>query len=104
MYFDSAALTQCTDGSVGFYCPASLTSLSAVLVGTNAQRSSVSFAIANATALFADGSKTVLPTLSGPLGDATSFDWGLPFFYGRRVFIGIEAQASPLGSGPFYAF
>ena len=103
IYFDSGFF-KCTDGSVGFYCPASFTSLSAVLVGTNAQRSAVSFAIDNATALFVDSSKTVLPTLSGPLGDATSFDWGLPFFYGRRVFIGIEGQVSPLGTGPLHAF
>ncbi len=104
LYFDSAAITSCADSSVGFYCPASLTLLSATLVGANAARSMVSFAIDNATALFADSSKVVLPTLAGPLGDATSFDWGLPFFYGRRVFIGIEGQSSSLGTGPLYAF
>jgi hypothetical protein len=38
------------------------------------------------------------------MDDASSFDWGLPFFYGRRVFIGIDGQASSLGTGPFYAF
>jgi hypothetical protein len=104
LFFDSSAIAVCTDSSVGFYCPASLTSLSAILVGANAARVSLSFAIDNATALFVDSSQVVLPTLSGPFGDATSFDWGLPFFYGRRVFIGIEGQNSSLGTGPYHVF
>jgi hypothetical protein len=104
LFFDSAMIATCTDGSVGFYCPPSRTSLSATLVGANAASSTVSFSIDNATSLFADSSQHVLPTLSGPFGDSTSFDWGLPFFYGRRVFIGIDGQPSSIGTGPFYAF
>jgi hypothetical protein len=104
LFFDSTAIPYCADSSIGFYCPKSLTSMSATLLGANAVSSSVSFTVANASALFLDGSKTVLPTLAGPMGDTSSFDWGLPFFYGRRVFIGIEGQASSLGTGPFYAF
>ncbi len=104
LFFDSNLIASCTDSSVGFYCPASLTPLSATLVGANAARISLSFAIENATSLFVDSSQVVLPTLSGPFGDATSFDWGLPFFYGRRVFIGIEGQSSSLGTGPYHAF
>ncbi len=104
LYFDSTAIASCTTSNIGFYCPLSRTALSASLTGANAQRSTIAFDIDNATALFSDGSKSVLPTLSGPLGDGSSFDWGLPFFYGRRVFIGIEGQSSPVGSGPYYVF
>jgi hypothetical protein len=64
----------------------------------------VSFSVDNATILFAGATNNVLPTLAGDIGDANTFDWGLPFFYGRRVFIGIEEQSSPFGTGPFYAF
>jgi len=104
-YFDSAAIPICTaSGSTDFYCPASLVTLSATLVGANAVSIPISFSIDNALALFANASRAVLPTLSGPVGDAHSFDWGLPFFYGRRVFIGIEGQASSLGTGPYFAF
>ena len=104
LYFDSTAIVRCAGSNIGFYCPPSLTPLSAILVGANAQRSTVSFAIDSASTLFSDSSKSVLPTLAGPLGDVTSVDWGLPFFYGRRVFIGIEGRTSSLGTGPLYGF
>jgi len=105
LYFDSAAIPICTaSGSTVFYCPSSRITLSATLVGANAVSIPISFSIDNALALFGNPSQAVLPTLSGPVGDAHSFDWGLPFFYGRRVFIGIEGQASSLGTGPYFAF
>jgi hypothetical protein len=105
LFFDSAAIPGCPASSgAGFYCPGSLTTLSATLVGANAARIAVSFSIDNATALFAGANNIVLPTLSGPMSDVSSFDWGLPFFYGRRVFIGIDGQSSVLGTGPYYAF
>ncbi len=78
--------------------------MSATLVGANAVQATVSFSIDNANLMFADSAKTVLPALSGPSGDNSSFDWGLPFFFGRRVFIGIEGKPSSIGTGPFYAF
>lgn len=105
LFFDSDAIPTCSGGGgSGFYCPSSLTTWSATLLGANAMSIPISFSTDNALRLFADPSKVVLPTLSGPMGDVRTFDWGLPFFYGRRVFIGIEGQASSLGAGPFYAF
>lgn len=102
LYFDSSTIPNCV-GNAGFYCPSSRTTLLATVLGANGSSSPVSFSIDNASALFAGGTNAVLPTLSGP-SDAHTFDWGLPFFYGRRVFIGIEGQASSIGTGPFYAF
>lgn len=104
-YFDSSTIPACVgSAAAGFYCPASLTNLSATMVGANGVNVPVAFSINNAISSFASGTRAVIPTLSGAIGDARTFDWGLPFFYGRRVFIGIEGQASPLGTGPFYAF
>ncbi|MBS1228286.1 MAG: hypothetical protein H6R17_1563 [Proteobacteria bacterium] len=32
------------------------------------------------------------------------FDWGLPFFFGRRVFTAIEGRSTPGGNGPYVAY
>ena len=79
-------------------------SLEATQVGASGVRVAVPFTVNNAVTLFASYPNAVLPGLAGPMGDARTFDWGLPFFYGRRVFVGIQAQPSSLGTGPFYAF
>lgn len=105
-YFDST-INPCKDSkgvATGFYCPSGRTDLSATLMGLNNVSATVNFSIDNATALFANGRNAVLPGLSGPSGDATTFDWGLPFFYGRKLFSGIDSQPSSLGVGPYYAF
>jgi hypothetical protein len=54
--------------------------------------------------MFGDSTLAVLPNLAGSLADPNSFDWGLPFFYGRRVFFGIEGMNPSLATAPFYAF
>ena len=110
LFFDSTIPT-CTGTTVSdFYCPSTRLDLSARLVGANGASSpSLLFSIGNATDLFASRTNAelnhVFPTLAGNLpGQPTTFDWGLPFFYGRRVSFGIEGQPSSLGIGPFYAF
>ncbi|HEY8904533.1 MAG TPA: DUF3443 family protein, partial [Rhodoferax sp.] len=57
----------------------------------------------NAQTLAATGYKAQ-STLAGPIGDSRIFDWGLPFFYGRSVFYGIDQMPSSLGTGPLMAF
>lgn len=105
LYFDSSSIPACVGLNVtGFYCPTSPYVGSATLVGINNAPKSVSFTLENALTLFDGGVNHVLPTLGGNFGHTTSFDWGLPFFYGRPVYVGIEGQTSTLGTGPFYAF
>ncbi|MEI8325131.1 MAG: DUF3443 family protein [Betaproteobacteria bacterium] len=109
LFFNSSAIAACSNANYrGFYCPSGLTVLTATLsvpgAGAATVPVSVPFAVDNAATLFANASWSVYPTLSGPNGDASSFDWGLPFFFDRRVFIGIEGQGSAVGTGPFYAF
>ncbi len=108
-YSNSPAIQPCSGTSASFYCPASLTLQATLFGATGATNKGVSFSIGNASAMFSDSTQAVLPNLAGPTGtsaNGSSFDWGLPFFYGRRVFFGIEGM-TPLGtstSGPFYAF
>lgn len=104
LYFDAASAIPTCVGARGFYCPADALNLSATLVGANAVSRAVSFTVDNALSMFTAPYPPVLPSLAGPFNNTNAFDWGLPFFYGRRVFIGIEGQPSKVGNGPFYAF
>lgn len=100
-FFDSAGtLAACRAGIAGFYCPDTLTPLTATLTGANGQTFTVDFSVANAAVLFATG-QPVLPHLAGDLPDLTAFDFGLPFFYGRRVYFRIQDM---FGDGAFVAF
>ena len=101
-FADSAIPTSKT--SSGFYAPSCTLSLAATNTGTaNPQNTgTVDFQIANADSLFT-GSNNVFFNLGGPTPDST-FDWGLPFFLGRNVFIGIQGTSSSLGAGPYWAY
>ena len=106
--FPDSAIPACTSttGS-GFYCPAAVQTLTATFQSTTMITKAVTFNIANADTLlknnpayvaFNDLGGTVPAALSG------SFDWGLPFFYGRNVFVAIEGRSTAAGPGPFVAF
>ncbi len=103
-FFDSATLPECTSIAIGFYCPPTPVTVSATVEGANGVKVPVSFVVGNVASMLTTPPKSVLPALAGPFGNSDVFDWGLPFFYGRRVFIGIEGLTSPLGTGPLYGF
>jgi hypothetical protein len=46
------------------------------------------------------------PQLAGtlPPGNAGTFDYGLPFFYGRRVAVAVQGAMTMAGTGPYIAF
>jgi Protein of unknown function (DUF3443) len=99
-------LPTCTGNFSQFYCPASTQSISATNVGLNSASSAITFSVDNAMDLFTNNPTfAVFPTLAGPsTAVPQSFDWGLPFFYGRNVFTAIERTNTPLGPGPFWAY
>jgi uncharacterized protein DUF3443 len=103
-FLDSSAagMPDCSSPESGFYCPS--TSSPANLTATNSSAtgtaiSTVNFTIANADQLFSSAADSVFPTLGGP--NPNTFDWGLPFFYGRKIFVAFQ---SPAGSGPYWAY
>ncbi|MBN3762707.1 DUF3443 domain-containing protein [Burkholderia sp. Ac-20365] len=96
LFFPSATLARCGV----WWCPASTQSLSATLTGTDGTSTSSAFSIANSQALFAT-QNYAFNNLGGP---STAFDWGLPFFFGRRIYTAIESRMTSAGRGPYYAF
>lgn len=89
----------------GWFCPSTTLSFTATNTGAGGSpRGQVPFQIGNAIALF-NTSNNVFADLGGnPPGGSGGFDWGLPFFYGRNVIIGIEGKSSSLGNGPYWAY
>lgn len=113
LYFPrtSSSLPDCGGGLSGFFCPATTQCLVATqqnAVGTTAATKTVQFGVANAQALFQSGNFNY-STLGGEL-DATNhaFDWGLPFFFGRTVYVGFDGKSAIINSsskaGPFWAY
>ena len=94
----------------GWYCPSSMVSYTVTTTGQNGTSSSVTLNVANAEALFQanNGQNAAFSNLAGDSGTDPStdyFDFGLPFFYGRSVFVGIENMTGPNGVvGPYYAY
>jgi hypothetical protein len=88
----------------GWFDPSSPVCLSATIMGASGAPSGpVAFQISNAQSLLAS-SNNVFSTL-GAYGSFGFFDWGLPFFLGRTVYVGISGKGgSSLGTGPFLAY
>jgi hypothetical protein len=89
--------------SSGFYCPVSVQQLAATNFGTNGANGAVNFSVANADNLLSSGN-TAFGNLAGPTFGTPSFDWGLSFHFGRKVYTAIEGKSSTGGSGPYVAY
>ncbi len=97
-------IPNCTDNS-SFYCPASTATYTATNKGANGTTGPVSFSIANADGLFNanSGTNAAFNDLGGE--NSGAFDWGMPFFFGRSVFVGIENMTGPNSVvGPYWAY
>jgi hypothetical protein len=100
LFFPDATLPACAMQLDAFYCPPDVINLTATVFGANGRQVVVPFQVANAESLV----ETRNAAFSNLAGELSIFDWGLPFFFGRSVFIGIEGQSSSLGTGPLFAF
>jgi hypothetical protein len=108
IFFDST-IQDCPDSGEqsGFYCPASTFPLSAMNQGfSGSPTGTVNFSIANAATLFSSNNEA-FDNIGGSFDGATTFDgfdWGLPFFFGRTVYLGLDGTTSSLGTGPYTAY
>jgi hypothetical protein len=103
--FNDSSIPACSSASglSGYYCPTSLLSLTAQNTGRNGVTTTVSFRVESAETLF-ESSNAVFDDVAGSGVDAKSFDWGLPFFLGRSVYIALDGATTPGGAGPYFAY
>jgi Protein of unknown function (DUF3443) len=106
LYLIDSTIPTCPD--TGFYCPTStLSSLMSTITGTNGASAPFEFSVANADNLFtANPSGVAFVNLGAPntFGTPPAIDFGLPFFFNRKVYTAIADATTPGGIGPFFAF
>ncbi len=113
IYFSDPSIVTCTappsdptSQIVNFYCPTSTLSLPITLQGTNGtMTNNLTFDVGNAITML-DTNFDAFPQLAGtlPAGNPETFDYGLPFFYGKRVAVAVEGAMTTAGTGPYFAF
>lgn len=86
----SSLLTACAGVNSSFYCPTPDTTVTAEITGVNNALASVTLPVNNLSEI---GAATAFPGLAGTIGGlATTFDFGLPFFFGRTVYVAFEGS------------
>jgi hypothetical protein len=106
LFFNDSSLSQC-GGSLGtFYCPSSSMTFSASLSGYDNSTGSTSFGVVSASTLLGSNGNNgnyALNDLAGEFGNLPDLDLGLPFFYGRYIYVGQDMTATG-GQEPYVAF
>jgi hypothetical protein len=98
----ASLLPDCRPPNSDWYCPSSLMSFSATNTGaSNSPTGVLPFQIGNFDSLINSYNNVFVEIGGNGTGE---FDWGLPFFFGRNVYVGIEGRASSLGGGPYWAY
>lgn len=105
-FFTDTTIRTCSGGD--FFCPPAPLALSATNTAADGSASgTVAFNVVNLVQL---ASTVQAAQVGGPLtgistaGNGDTFDWGLPFFYGRRVFVVMEGQTVNGKTGPLWAY
>lgn len=116
LYFNDSAQTLCdpTQPAASFYCPGGATAPYKGATSVDEQATFEDYHGNHATTIaFTVENENLTDVVSSGLagtGTANEFDWGIPFFFGRKVYtaIGYDALEAPIRIGsyaaPFYAF
>jgi hypothetical protein len=104
-FYDNPNLPLCPEPLSPWYCPTALTGQSATNIGADGVQGAFNFDIANAYDL-AITNNLAFSDLGANVVGPDTFDWGLPFFLGRRVFVGIAGKTIPRvsESTPLWAY
>ncbi len=111
IYFTDSSLSKCVappnDPSsliVNFYCPPNTLTLGLSMQGMNGvMANNLTFGVGNAQTMF-NSNFDAFPQLAGTIPTTGSFDYGLAFFYGKRVAVAVEGNTTSVGTGPYIAF
>ncbi|WP_175958266.1 DUF3443 family protein [Burkholderia sp. BCC0405] len=101
-FFNDSSQTVCSKNTQ-FYCPPASTTYSATLTGQNGVSGTVSMPVTNADSLFSNPSTFAFNDIAGPFGSSSWLDIGMPHFYGKTIYFGMDNTASG-GAAPFVAF
>jgi Protein of unknown function (DUF3443) len=103
--FDDPTIAVCASGAfVGYYCPAIAPQSVFVIssgVGVNNAGNTVTFAIADPNTFVVNAA--AFGGLAGG-GGSSKFTFGMPFFYGRKIYFAIDQRVAGTYTGPFYAY
>jgi hypothetical protein len=102
-FFADSSLPPCGSNFSGFYCPTSGVTRTVNVVGLNGASAAANVGILSAATLFSNGNNFAFNDLAGQVGVPNSFDIGLPFFYGRYMYFGIDQTASG-GPAPYVGY
>lgn len=102
-FFQDSSIPMCTGNLSDFYCPSSTLQRTVNLTGANGVTGTATINIANAQSLLSNANNYAFNDLGGQVMSLTGTDLGLPFFFGRYVYYGMDKRASG-GAAPFVAF
>jgi len=104
-FFDDSSIPKCNNINTSFYCPNSPMTLLPENQAESKIYIATSLDVANANQVFSTGN-TAFSNIGDSLGGllAGQFDYGLPFFFGKTVYIGFDGKSSSLDTGPYWAF
>lgn len=115
-YFDDSSIPDSCLSNGNWFCPSSPLQLSATNFSQNSNvQSKVTFTIANASAMFNQyPTNAAFNNIGASAGNESafcpnganncSFDFGLPFFFGRDVYIAFSGSVTSGGTGPYFAY
>jgi hypothetical protein len=103
--FDDATIGVCNGPAfVGYYCPATAPLPRSAVntgIGVNSASSTVQFAVADPNT-FVQGASAFANLAGG--GGSSTFVWGMPYFYGKKIYVGIEQRTAGIYTGPYFAY
>jgi hypothetical protein len=73
------------------------------VAGLNGVSGVANVGILSAATLFANGNNYAFNDLGGQIGGGSSFDIGLPYFYGRYMYFGFDQSANG-GQAPYVGY